>query len=547
MAPKAAATKGTPKLAHWDVEETWEQYSTVSEVFRSQCGQSGKLTFEEVLQVFQKLDSRFTEERLRKMWAALDRDQSGDIDWLELLSFVFDLDKLMEASFEDYKGLIRTAVYCRIRPFGKDGHDIGQEVEKKLDGWTENSVFVKDRHQRVEYKFPKQVLPPEASQEETFRVVMHDVVDAWLVNATNVLLFAYGQTGTGKTHTMFGTKECLLSDEPHPDWGLFPRAAHKCIKTTEMFTKAYEGTGAPMGVTLRASAIEFYMGEANDLLNDRKPLMFLPDGSPVGAADVQINKVSDLAPFLDTVAKNRTMSGTKMNSGSSRSHCALILTLAECGNDPGKEDLFYLKRSLTLMDMAGSERPDKAGTERMSGNAIVELLYSGRKPTKAEQQGMEGAMINFELSAIKSEIAKATDENQKKTKYKNNAFPETPLTRYIGRCLVGQAWLTSIVCLSQSPQNGWETWFSCEYGKGLAMLQAPLRKVKVGDAGKLEKELTAAVAKAKKVFESTPEKGSASSKYYELRMATFHSLSEELALVQELIAQARAATGTAAA
>jgi len=78
------------------------------------------------------------------------------------------------------------------------------------------------------------------------------------------------------------------------------------------------------------------------------------------------------------------------------------------------------------------------------------------------------------------------------------------------------------------------------------MLQAPLRKVKVGEASKLEKELTASVAKAKTVFESTPEKGAASSKYYELRKATFQSLSDELALVQELITEARAATGTAA-
>merc|ERR1711972_709093 len=155
--------------------------------------------------------------------------------------------------------------------------------------------------------------------------------------------------------------------------------------------------------------------------------------------------------------------------------------------------------------MAGSERPDKAGTERVGSNQMIEWLYSGKKLTKDEQQGMEGLMINFELSAIKSEITKATEENQRKTKYKNNCFPETPLTRYIGRCLVGQAWLTSIVCLSQSPQNGWETWFSCEYGKGLAKLQAPVRKAKVQDATALEKTLTAAAAKAKTVFEGTPE------------------------------------------
>merc|ERR1711933_466870 len=166
--------------------------------------------------------------------------------------------------------------------------------------------------------------------------------------------------------------------------------------------------------------------------------------------------------------------------------------------------------------------------------------YQGKTLTKAEQQGMEGAVINGELSAIKSEIAKATEQNQKKKKYQNNCWPTTALTRYIGRCLVGQSWLTAIVCLSQSPQNGWETWFSCEYGEGLAKLLAPVRKSKVENADTLEERLTAEKAKAKKVFEATPEKGSPSSKYYGLRQATFNQVTEELSEVQNLLASARA-------
>merc|ERR1712217_595638 len=146
----------------------------------------------------------------------------------------------------------------------------------------------------------------------------------------------------------------------------------------------------------------------------------------------------------------------------------------------------------------------------------------------------------MELSAIKSEIAKATEQNQKKKKYQNNCFPGTALTRYIGRCLVGQSWLSAIVCLSQSPQNGWETWFSCEYGEGLSKLQAPVRKSKVEKATALEERLTAEKAKAKKVFESTPEKGSAASKYYALRQATLSQVTEELQEVQQLLAAARA-------
>eukprot|EP00928_Gymnodinium_smaydae_P074260 TRINITY_DN57327_c0_g1_i1.p1 TRINITY_DN57327_c0_g1~~TRINITY_DN57327_c0_g1_i1.p1 ORF type:complete len:413 (+),score=57.69 TRINITY_DN57327_c0_g1_i1:46-1239(+) len=365
--PKAQA-KADVKIVNLSAEEQFEAYSDVLDVFKETIGINNKLSFDELLGLFQELDPDWTEQRMRQAWGALDKDKSGDVDYLELLHFAFDMDKWQQASLADYTGLMRTPVYCRVRPIGKDGHGMGEEVEKKLDGWTEESVFVKDRHERAEYTFPTRVLTPEKSQDEVYKTVMHDVCDAWIANATNVVLLAYGQTGTGKTHTMFGPKESLTSDELHGDWGLFPRAAHKALTTISAFVKGYEGSAFKFKVTLHASAIEFYMGTANDLLAGKGvPLLMLPDGTPVGLSSVEITKVSDLAPFLEQVYSNRTTSGTKMNSGSSRSHCALQLTLAECCREEG-EGFFYFRRSLTLMDMAGSERPDKAGTQRMTTN-----------------------------------------------------------------------------------------------------------------------------------------------------------------------------------
>merc|ERR1711939_1202624 len=99
----------------------------------------------------------------------------------------------------------------------------------------------------------------------------------------------------------------------------------------------------------------------------------------------------------------------------------------------------------------------------------------GKNMTKEQQQGMEGGTINFELTLLKSEIEKAAEQNLGKVKYKNNCYGAHPMLRMLGRCLVGQCWMNAVVCLSQSPQNGWETWFSCNYGEGLAKLQAPLK------------------------------------------------------------------------
>merc|ERR1712241_1103708 len=113
---------------------------------------------------------------------------------------------------------------------------------------------------------------------------------------------------------------------------------------------------------------------------------------------------------------------------------------------------------------AGAERPGKAGTERYSMNEACKIFMSGKKLSKKEQQGMEGLTINYDLSSLQTQFASAGLANKAKKKFKNNGLP-LPIVKYIGRCLTGQAWLTAVICLSQSPQNGWETWFSCEYGK----------------------------------------------------------------------------------
>merc|ERR1719401_1096889 len=101
----------------------------------------------------------------------------------------------------------------------------------------------------------------------------------------------------------------------------------------------------------------------------------------------------------------------------------------------------------------------------------------------------------------------------------------------IGRCLMGQCWMNAIVCLSQSPQNGWETWFSCTYGEALAKMQAPLKKVKVEKIDKVRKDLTAAAAKTKEIFEKD-----SGSQFRNFRKAMAAHAADELALFESLFA-----------
>merc|ERR1719238_98464 len=154
--------------------------------------------------------------------------------------------------------------------------------------------------------------------------------------------------------------------------------------------------------------------------------------------------------------------------------------------------------------MAGSERTSKTGAAFVAPTEVAKLMSSSKKITPEQQQGMEGGMINFELTLLATEVVNATEAHKNKRRYiKPKGTSTTDAMRFIGRCLDGNAQPGMIVCISQSPQHGWETWFSCTYGEKLAALKSPLKKMKLKN---LDKELKAAeknVAKARKAVEDT--------------------------------------------
>jgi len=399
----------------------------------------------------------------------------------------------------------------------------------KLDGWDEGHVFVQTSHERLNFDFPMAVVAPETTQEETYKIICPELVDAWLIKCCHVQLLAYGQTGTGKTHTMFGTRESLSSPDPSPDWGIFPRVVHKCFdqmrEACQIFTKCKW--------SLTASAAEFYMTSAFDLLHDRAPVLLNPvDCSPVGLAAVRIDSVSDLVPFLDTVNSTRTMSKTKMNAGSSRSHCALILTLCQTDQSNGE----YMSTTFTVVDLAGSERTSKTGAEFVAPTMLSKMMQSSKPLTPAQQQGAEGGLINFELSLFATEVQKASSQHTKKRRYiQPKGMDSTDTIKFLGRSLNGYCLMAMVVCISQAPQHGWETWFSCTYGQKLAMLRAPVKKVPLMDIHKEHNAARASLVKAKKAFEDTPQSGSPSSKYWAVRKNTIEGAAAYVQMLEELM------------
>jgi hypothetical protein len=349
--------------------------------------------------------------------------------------------------------LIPGSVYTRIRPIsdgGTDGHGVGEEVDKHLAGFEDGAMLIgtKGSADVERFDFPKQVMGPETTQDGVFETAAPELLDGFLAGDNSALLFAYGQTGTGKTHTMFGPAESLSSPAAHPDWGLLPRIVQA--------TLAHCGSGTVTG-QLHLSAIEFYAMFPFDLnAAKRNPVTVTSDGEVFGHTFTPVSSPSDIAPFIERVYGNRKVNKTKMNSGSSRSHVCIILTLYQVDNETQQ----FSETKFSIIDLAGSERPDKTGAGRVDTlTAFLEAKKSFEtgKPLSA---GAQGALINTELTEITSAISKATDCWQMGRKFKPHTdWP--PSMKYMLGCCTGSARLGVIVAISQSPQNGWETWFSC--------------------------------------------------------------------------------------
>ena len=196
------------------------------------------------------------------------------------------------------------------------------------------------------------VFPEDCSQGDVYDWVAPAVEDV-ARKGVNATVLAYGQTGTGKTFTMQGTKE-------PEQWGLIPRSLAKILQDAE----AMRSSGWVW--TMTASFMEIYNEELRDLLHT---------GPPASARDytirhdeawgtevtnmtkVEVGSMEQINALMNEAAKKRSVGVTDMNSASSRSHSIFALYLKGTNTERNEE----LLGALHLVDLAGSERLDKSG------------------------------------------------------------------------------------------------------------------------------------------------------------------------------------------
>eukprot|EP00929_Paragymnodinium_shiwhaense_P030203 TRINITY_DN17154_c0_g1_i1.p1 TRINITY_DN17154_c0_g1~~TRINITY_DN17154_c0_g1_i1.p1 ORF type:complete len:503 (-),score=91.83 TRINITY_DN17154_c0_g1_i1:161-1669(-) len=451
--------------------------------------------------------------------------------------------KAAEGSKPPLKGI---HTWVRIRPIGGGGHTDGEAVEKQLGAFDEKSVRIVHHDQgkkETSHDYMSGVFPTDCTQVDVADNVLPDLLeDFW--SDKNAMIFAYGQTGTGKTHTMFGMADSLTKTEENPGWGLLPRAVHATLKKIE------ERRASGINSVLLLSAMEFYCMCGYDLADKASKQMCTMRGSQVlGNSYQHCDSPAVLAEFLERVYGNRNVVATKMNAGSSRSHCAITLTLMT--SDTNEDTL--RQTSFSIVDLAGAERPEKAshtGKRITKDEAIMELWTAGQAMKKGvtPQLSLElqGYLINFELTGLLTEVVTATDQAKHNRPYRTGqGIVGGSAVAFLQSALAGEARLSALVCLSQSPQNGWETWFSiCQYGEKLAKLKTRVNSVPILKSAKALEEARKALAAAELEVQNQRDTPSAM-KYAALRLGMKVYTTQRLHFMELVCGMSKAAAGAA--
>ncbi|KAJ6656876.1 hypothetical protein lerEdw1_003207 [Lerista edwardsae] len=275
--------------------------------------------------------------------------------------------------------------------------------------------------------------------------VYNDIGKEMLLHAFegyNVCIFAYGQTGAGKSYTMMGKQE-------ENQAGIIPQLCE------ELFEKINDNSNEEMSYSVEVSYMEIYCERVRDLLNPKNkgnlrvrehPLLgpYVEDLSKLA-----VTSYTDIADLMDAGNKARTVAATNMNETSSRSHAVFTIVFTQKKHDV-ETDLSTEKVSkISLVDLAGSERADSTGA----------------KGTRLK----EGANINKSLTTLGkvisalAEVDNCTSKSKKKKKTDFIPYRDSVLTWLLRENLGGNSRTAMVAALSPADINYDETLSTLRY------------------------------------------------------------------------------------
>lgn len=155
-----------------------------------------------------------------------------------------------------------------------------------------------------------------SEQQEIFAETAFPVCEN-VIQGYNGTIFAYGQTGTGKTFTITGVPDDNVNK------GIMPRSFENIFQQIQSDSKKQ--------YLVRVSYLEIYNEEIRDLLNKKSPKLDLRDkDTGVYVKDLStfvVKKPEDMMRVFSEGNINRHVGATNMNEHSSRSHSVFTITV----------------------------------------------------------------------------------------------------------------------------------------------------------------------------------------------------------------------------
>lgn len=328
-----------------------------------------------------------------------------------------------------------------------------------------------------------EVFSQDASQAEVFNKSATDICKN-VLDGYNGTIFAYGQTGAGKTHTMSGPAEI---DNYERDCGLCMRTA------TYLFEKSRKMADA---VSIRLSILEIYNENLIDLLQPaptasntvsvttqaapKLNVIEKPTGVSVPALRVMpLAHEEDAFAFMLDAHHNRVVAEHQLNRASSRSHVLYTFYITIVRQQEGQDGLAarakhtkkagsnedpepeVITSKLHLVDLAGSERSKKSGSD---GNTMKEANY-----------------INRSLSYLEQVVVALTQAKREHIPYR-----QSKLTHLLKDSLGGNCHTALISCVWPHRQHGWETLSTLRFATRMKNIEnTPVRNslVKASEMG----------------------------------------------------------------
>ncbi|XP_028264839.1 kinesin-like protein KIF1B isoform X1 [Parambassis ranga] len=341
-------------------------------------------------------------------------------------------------------------VAVRVRPFNSREMSKESKCIIQMQGNTTTILNPKAPKEPAktfsfDYSYWSHTTPEDpcfASQNRVYNDIGKEMLEH-AFEGYNVCIFAYGQTGAGKSYTMMGKQE-------EGQEGIIPMLCE------DLFEKINEDSNKEeLSYSVEVSYMEIYCERVRDLLNPKNkgnlrvrehPLLgpYVEDLSKLA-----VTSYTDIADLMDAGNKARTVAATNMNETSSRSHAVFTIVFTQKKHD-SETDLSTEKVSkISLVDLAGSERADSTGA----------------KGTRLK----EGANINKSLTTLGkvisalAEVDNCTSKSKKKKKSDFIPYRDSVLTWLLRENLGGNSRTAMVAALSPADINYDETLSTLRY------------------------------------------------------------------------------------